>query len=176
MIVSVATLEQQVCERSRLWPDQVVLAVSHLQRQPSNGGRERGEGGAAYSFVACLSPLTIDHARQSAVPTPNRDTLQHLGAHYAFSMYHNQSCLLMLSPSCFAACVHHLSPRTAIVSSLLSSLITLLHVTFFQSPHLLKRPVPPCTFRSLLQRESYSLSLSNTRAYACTHALLPEVA
>ena len=33
--------------------------------------------GAAYSFVACLSHLTIDHAslsRRSTVPTPNRDT------------------------------------------------------------------------------------------------------
>ena len=34
-------------------------------------------GGGAYSFVACLSHLTIDHAslsRRSTVPTPNRDT------------------------------------------------------------------------------------------------------
>ena len=34
-------------------------------------------GGRAYSFVACLSRLTIDHAsfsRRSTVPTSNRDT------------------------------------------------------------------------------------------------------
>ena len=40
--------------------------------------------GGAYSFVACLGHLTIDHAslsRRSTVPTPNRN-LQHLGAHY----------------------------------------------------------------------------------------------
>ena len=33
--------------------------------------------GGAYSFVACLSHLTIDYAslwRRSIVPTPNRDT------------------------------------------------------------------------------------------------------
>ena len=36
-----------------------------------------GRGGEAYSFVACLSHLTIDHAslsRRSTVPTHNRDT------------------------------------------------------------------------------------------------------
>ena len=36
-----------------------------------------GGGGMGYSFVACLSHLTVDHAslsRQSTVPTPNRDT------------------------------------------------------------------------------------------------------
>ena len=40
----------------------------------SRGG---GGGEGAYSFVACLSHLTIDHAslsRRSTVPTPNRDT------------------------------------------------------------------------------------------------------
>ena len=36
-----------------------------------------GGGGGGYSFFACLSHLTIDHAslsRRSTVPTPNRDT------------------------------------------------------------------------------------------------------
>ena len=39
------------------------------------GGGGRRKGGA-YSFVACLSRLIIDHAlfsRRSTVPTPNRD-------------------------------------------------------------------------------------------------------
>ena len=38
---------------------------------------QAGGGGAAYSFVACLRHLTIDHAslsRRSTVPTPNKDT------------------------------------------------------------------------------------------------------
>ena len=40
------------------------------------GGQRFKEGGA-YSFAACLSNLTIDHASlssRSTVPTPNRDT------------------------------------------------------------------------------------------------------
>ena len=84
----------------------------------------RRGGGEAYSFVACLSHLTIDHAslpRRSTVPTPNRH-LQQLGAHYASSTYHIEMVLLILSPSCFAVCGHHLPPRIAIVFSLLSSL------------------------------------------------------
>ena len=40
--------------------------------------RERCEAwGGEYSFVSCLSHLTIDHAslsRRSTIPTPNRDT------------------------------------------------------------------------------------------------------
>ena len=56
------------------------------------GGRvQRGRGGGAYSFVACLSRLTIDHtslSRRSTVPTPNRDTSKHLGAHNASSIYY----------------------------------------------------------------------------------------
>ena len=46
-------------------------------------------GGGAYSFVACLSHLTIGHAslsRRSTAPTPNRDTSNILGAHYVFSL------------------------------------------------------------------------------------------
>ena len=45
-------------------------------------GRERGlgdwEGGGAYSFAACLSLLTVDHAslsRRSTVSTPSGDTV-----------------------------------------------------------------------------------------------------
>ena len=38
---------------------------------------DRARAGGVYSFVACLSRLTIDHAslsRRSTVPTPSRDT------------------------------------------------------------------------------------------------------
>ena len=55
-----------------------------------------GIGGGGYSFVACLSHLTIDHAslsRRSTVPTPNRH-LRHLGAHYAFSIYYKKTVCL----------------------------------------------------------------------------------
>ena len=51
-------------------------------------------GGGAYSFVACLSHSTIDHASlsrrstvPSTVPTPNKRHLQHLGAQYDFLLY-----------------------------------------------------------------------------------------
>ena len=55
---------------------QVVVFVLHLVTQ----AQFQGEKGGAYSFVACLSHLTIPlttHAslsRRSTVPTPNRDT------------------------------------------------------------------------------------------------------
>ena len=45
-------------------------------------------GAGGYSFVACLSHLTMDHASRSGrstVPTPNRH-LQHWGAHCFFSI------------------------------------------------------------------------------------------
>ena len=47
---------------------------AHTQVRRAAGG---GWGGGAYSFVACLSHLTIDHAslsRRSTVLAPNRDT------------------------------------------------------------------------------------------------------
>ena len=44
------------------------------------------------------------------------------GCSLRFSHILHRNCLLILSPSCFAVCGHHLSPRTAIVFSLLSSL------------------------------------------------------
>ena len=54
------------------------------------GGEGAGAGGGAYSFVACLSHLTIDNAslsRRSTVPTPDRDTSNIWGAHYDSSIY-----------------------------------------------------------------------------------------
>ena len=85
----------------------------------------RGRG--AYSVVACLSDLTIDHAylsRRSTVPTPNSliETPPTLGRSLRFCHIFHWNCLLILSPSCFAVCGHHLSPWIAIVFSLLSSL------------------------------------------------------
>ena len=90
-------------------------------RQLPAGGRV---GGRAYSFFACLRDLTIDHAslsRRSTVPTPNRDT-SNFGRSLRFFHVSQRNCLLILSPSCFAVCGRHLSPRKAIVISLLSSL------------------------------------------------------
>ena len=79
----------------------------------------RGEGG--YSFVACLSHLTIDHAsfsRRSTVPTPNIDTSNIMLFPY---ITYCRNFLPILSPSRLAACGHRPSPRIAIIFSLLSS-------------------------------------------------------
>ena len=92
-------------------------------------GRRRVErggegGGGAYSFVACLSNLTIDHAslsRRSTVPTPNRDTSNIWALITRLPYTTSKNCLLILSPSCFTVC-DHLSPGIAMVCSLLSSL------------------------------------------------------
>ena len=61
--------------------------------------RVRFGGGGTYSFVACLSRVTIDHAslwRRSAVPSRNGH-LKHLGAQYVFTY----TCT-NLPPYCFA--------------------------------------------------------------------------
>ena len=61
--------------------------------------------------------------------------------------------------SCFDVCGHHLSPRIAIVFSLLCSVPNFSlppFVYFPQSPPLRTHPVPPCTFHILPLCEFYS--------------------
>ena len=80
--------------------------------------------GGGYSFVDRLRHLTIDHAslsRRGTVPPSNRDT-SNISALIRLSHILHEHYLLFVSPSCFAACGHHLSPRIAIVFSLLSCL------------------------------------------------------
>ena len=70
--------------------------------------------------------------------------------------------LLTLSPSCFAVCGHHLSPRIAIVFSLLSSVPNFpMSHQFVYFPHLLvlTHPVRPCTLHIRPISESYSTAL-----------------
>ena len=55
-----------------VWYDNTTSEGARVEKSYSEGGR-----GGAYSFVVCLSYMTIDHAplsRRSNVPTPNRDT------------------------------------------------------------------------------------------------------
>ena len=62
--------------RSTTPRDQSSRRCSLVSARRCGTGGGGGTGGA-YSFVACLSRLTIDHAslsRRSTVPTPNRDT------------------------------------------------------------------------------------------------------
>ena len=81
-------------------------------------------GGGAYPFVACLSHMTIDHAsllRRSTVPTPNRDT-SNFWALITLFLYITSKLFANLIPFVFGRlCGHHLSPRIAIVFSLLTS-------------------------------------------------------
>ena len=131
----------------------------------------------AYSFVACLSHLTIDHAslsRQSTTPTPARH-LQHLGAHYVF-FFHilHRNFSITLSLSCFAFCGHHLSPRTAMAFPLSSAPnISMPHsFFFFSSP--LTHPVPPCILNILPLCVLYSTALPQGHicAYSSSSRLL----
>ena len=117
-------------------------------------------GGRAHSLIACLSHLTIDHAslsRRSTVPARNRDTSTFGRSLRFFHMLHI-NLLLILSPSCFAVCGHHLSTRIAIALSLLSS------VPYFSVPHSsiflissLAHRVPPCIFHTFPLCEFCSL-------------------
>ena len=93
-----------------------------------------GEGGGAYSFVACLRHLTIDHAslpRRSTAPTPNKDTsniwaLITLLPYITYKLFAHPVAFLfrrLWPPS--------LSPRIAIVFLPLSCLPNkLFHVTY----------------------------------------------
>ena len=85
---------------------------------PGEGGRVgTGRRGEAYSFVACLGHLTIDHAslsRWSTVPNPNRETSNIMGAHYASSTHYTEAVCLSyprpVSPS--AATIYLLGKRS----------------------------------------------------------------
>ena len=85
-------------------------------------GGGRGRGGGAYSCIVCLSHFTNDYAplsRRSTVPTPNRDNSNSWALITLFP-YYMDTFVIILSSSCFAAFGHHLSPRIAIVFSLLA--------------------------------------------------------
>ena len=61
-----------------------------------------GGGGKAYSFAACPSHLTLDHAslsRRSTVPTPNRDTFNIWALITLFPCTTWKLCWLILSSS-----------------------------------------------------------------------------
>ena len=82
--------------------------------------------------------------------------------------------LLILSPSCFAACCHFLSPRITIVFSLVSTVVYQLppcHICLYAPSLLSTHPVPPCTFHIILLCEFYSLLFYQTGA--SVHLLPP---
>ena len=121
-----------------------------LLRNVTNvGGPICSRVGSAYSFVACLNIVTFEHeslARRGTFPTPSRDTPKQLGrSRRCFHVLH-RNFSVFLSPSCFAACGHHLSPKIAIVFSLLSvSISSVSHSSSFflfddRPPHPYKTP------------------------------------
>ena len=64
------------------WKECISLSRNPVVSRVVGRGRSRvfcwgGEGGRAYSFVACLSFLTVDHSspsRRGTVPTPTKGT------------------------------------------------------------------------------------------------------
>ena len=120
-------------ERGLLWNSFCLLArVEYRSRML--GESERGRGGDAYSFVACFSRLTIYHAslsRRSTVSTPNKDASNTwaLITFFPCTRITYWYFLLIVSPSCFTVCGHHLLSMIAICFSLLSS------VPNFSRPH-----------------------------------------
>ena len=123
-----------------------------LKNQPGRHHPEGARVGAACSFTACLSYLSIDNAslsRRSTVPTPNRYTSSSWALIALFSYIKSFLFCKSQSLHCFAACGHHLSPRVAIVLSLPSTAVVdqipPCHIRPFPSSPLLAHPVPPYT-------------------------------
>ena len=101
-----------------------------------------------------------------------RDTSQHLGTHYVFSICITQETFcLSLSPSCFAFCDHHLSPRIAIVFSLLCSVpnFSMSHLVYF--PHLQHMPFLLVYF-TFSNHMSSTLYCFATRAHLCLYSFV----
>ena len=84
------------------------------------GGGGRGHTRLLLALV--ILPLTTHPFRGGAPFPPLIKTPQTFGCSLRFFHVLHINCLLMLSRSCFAFFDHHLSPRIAIVFSLLSGL------------------------------------------------------
>ena len=132
-----------------------------------------GEGGSVYSFLLLalvVRPLATHHPFRDGAPSPLLiETPPTFGRSLRFSHVLHRKGLLILSPSCFAVCGHHLSPRIAIVFSLLSSLPN----------SSMRQPSNSLAFSSNASRSSLYISHSTfyyccaTRAHMCIHVLLP---
>ena len=84
-----------------------------------------GGGGGGVSFCPCLGNLTIDYKHHFRDGPPFLLLLERpptvRRSFRCLRIQLTKKFLLILSPSYFAACGHHLSPRVAVVLSLLSS-------------------------------------------------------
>ena len=118
-----------------------------------------GGGGVAYSFVACLSHLTIDHAplsRRRTVRTPNRDA-SNVWALITLCPYITQKLCAYPIPVLFRRLWP--PPVSQYSDRFLATLVYQTppcHIRRISSPPPLTRPVPHCIFHILLPCESYS--------------------
>ena len=81
------------------------------------------EGGGTHLLLALvISSLTTHPFRDGAPFLLLVQTRTTFGRSLLFFHILHRNCSLTLSPACFAVCGHHLSPRIAIVFSLLSNL------------------------------------------------------
>ena len=138
-------------------------------------GGGRGGGGRTHLLLALFVwSLTTHLLRDGAPFLLLLETPPTFGRSLRFLHILHKNCLLFLSLSCFAVCGHHLSPRIAIVFSLLSSLPNFSMSLCLISSSPLTHPVPPCILHILLSCESYSLLMCHT-AHMCSHVLLPTI-
>ena len=120
-----------------------------------------GGGGTHLLLALVIWPLTTHPFRDRALFLLVVETPPTIGRSLRFFNRLHRNLLLILSPSCFTVCGHHLSPRIAIVFSLLSRApnFSMPHssiVLVFSKTYL----VPPCIFHTLSLREFYSTALS----------------
>ena len=159
----------KVCRLTIWWRGGVVFGI-RAGREAGKGGKREGGRGGTYSFVACHSHLTIDHAslsRRRNVSTPNRDTSNSWALTSLFPFI-TLFFLLVLCTSCFAACGHHLSPRISIVFSVLLYQTSPCHILQFSVCPSQKHPVPPRAFHILPLCELYSIGLAQRHICAST--------
>ena len=131
----------------------------------------RGGGGGTHLLVALVFwPLITHPFRHTAPFLLLIETPPTFGRSLCFFHILHRNSLLILSPSCFAVCSHHLSPKKAIVFRYSLSYQTLpCHTRPISLSSLLTHPVPPFTFSHYVRPTLYCYA---TRAHICSHVLL----
>ena len=135
-----------------------------------------GLGGGTHLLLAFLSHLAIDHAHPFRDGAPFLlliETPPTFGCSVRFFHILHKKCLLILFPSCFAVCGHHVSPRIAIVFSLLPGLPNV------STSHSSNFTISSNTSRSSLHSSHsptasalLSIAVPHGRSHTCSHVLL----
>ena len=130
-----------------------------------------GRGGTHLLLDSVVWPLTTHPFRDGAPFLLLIETPPTFRRSLRFFRVLHRNCLLILSPFCFTVCGHHLSPRIAIVFSLLSSLpnsnSSMSHTSNSSSPPL-THPVVYFTFSYYVSPTLYGCA---TQAHTCSHVL-----